>query len=82
MPMHRWMHSAAGGTSQRLKPGLAMIRSLESSAGPASPTLTVLAMSFPSPEDPFLPAAYSRRAYIFLAMGLPSRSTDLVKGPR
>src|SRR5689334_1783117 len=27
MPMHRWMQSAAGGTNQRLKPGLAMIRS-------------------------------------------------------
>src|SRR5476649_1543607 len=26
----RWMASAAGGTSQRLKPGLAIIRSLES----------------------------------------------------
>jgi hypothetical protein len=23
-PMHRWMHSAAGGTNQRLKPGPAM----------------------------------------------------------
>src|SRR5687768_2832138 len=27
MPMHRWMARAAGGTSQRLKPGLAMMRS-------------------------------------------------------
>src|SRR5262249_45883860 len=27
MPMHRWMHSAAGGTSQRLKPAAAMMRS-------------------------------------------------------
>src|ERR1700755_2786183 len=27
MPMHRWMQSAAGGTSQRLKPALAMMRS-------------------------------------------------------
>ena len=51
--MHRWMHSAAGGTSQRLKPGLAMIRSLESSAGPASPTLAVLAMVVPFPRSPF-----------------------------
>ena len=29
--MHRCMHSAAGGTSQRLKPGRAMVRSLASS---------------------------------------------------
>src|SRR5882724_3215245 len=27
MPMHRWMASAAGGTSQRLNPGLAMVLS-------------------------------------------------------
>src|SRR5215813_6737578 len=27
MPMQRWMHSAAGGTSQRLNPALAMMRS-------------------------------------------------------
>src|ERR1700691_2454741 len=27
MPMQRWMQSAAGGTSQRLKPALAMVRS-------------------------------------------------------
>ena len=33
MPMHRWMASAAGGTSQRLKPGLAMMRSLDRNAG-------------------------------------------------
>ena len=29
--MHRWIASAAGGTSQRLKPGLAMVRSRDSS---------------------------------------------------
>ena len=31
MPMERWMARAAGGTSQRLNPGPATIRSLESS---------------------------------------------------
>ena len=31
MPMERWMASAAGGTSHRLKPGFAMIRSRERS---------------------------------------------------
>src|ERR1700751_4390761 len=34
MPMHRWMQSAAGGTSQRLKPAAAIVRSL--SRKPAS----------------------------------------------
>src|SRR5665647_2435587 len=54
MPMHKWMQSAAGGTSQRLKPGLATIRSLESSAGPASPTLALLTMvRFPFPRSLF-----------------------------
>ena len=28
--MQRWMHSAAGGTSQRLKPGPAIVRCLAS----------------------------------------------------
>src|SRR5262245_15764255 len=31
MPMERWIARAAGGTSQRLKPGRARIRSLSSS---------------------------------------------------
>ena len=35
--MHRWMASAAGGTSQRLKPGLATVRSLDSSPTPFAP---------------------------------------------
>src|SRR5215510_9142169 len=30
MPMHRWMQSAAGGTSQRLNPAAAMMRSRSS----------------------------------------------------
>ena len=33
MPMHKWMANAAGGTSQRLKPGFAMMRSLDRNAG-------------------------------------------------
>ena len=37
MPMERWMARAAGGTSQRLKPGFAMMRSRES-----RPAITVL----------------------------------------
>src|SRR4051812_21582479 len=33
IPIHKWIASAAGGTSQRLNPGPAMIRSLSSSPG-------------------------------------------------
>src|SRR5258706_572828 len=33
MPMERWMARAAGGTSQRLNPGPAMVRSLASRLG-------------------------------------------------
>jgi hypothetical protein len=33
IPIQRWMASAAGGTSQRLKPGLAIMRSLDKNAG-------------------------------------------------
>ena len=39
MPMQRWMQSAAGGTSQRLNPGLAMIRCRDRSAGERPPRL-------------------------------------------
>ena len=51
MPMQRWMHSAAGGTSQRLKPGLAMIRSRERSAGEASPAVALAAVMTRSPPN-------------------------------
>src|SRR6185295_14115763 len=33
IPMERWMASAAGGTSHRLKPGAAIVRSLSSRRG-------------------------------------------------
>jgi hypothetical protein len=33
MPIERWIASAAGGTSQRLKPGPAIVRSLASRPG-------------------------------------------------
>lgn len=33
MPIDRWMASAAGGTSQRLKPGAAIVRCLSSTEG-------------------------------------------------
>src|SRR5262249_55730385 len=35
MPMQRWMQSAAGGTSQRLNPAVAMMRSLSRIPGAA-----------------------------------------------
>src|SRR5580692_1050938 len=37
MPMHRWMHSAAGGTNHRLKPAVAMILSRSRMPKPAEP---------------------------------------------
>src|SRR5690606_30671938 len=50
MPMHRWIASAAGGTSHRLNPGLAMMRSLASrpGCGPGAKSSTsVLLIGFP-----------------------------------
>src|SRR5579862_1924940 len=37
MPMHRWMHSAAGGTNHRLKPAVAIILSRSRMPKPAEP---------------------------------------------
>src|SRR3954454_21307506 len=42
MPMHRWMQSAAGGTSQRLKPAVATVRSLSRTPAPAPDTVPAL----------------------------------------
>src|SRR5258708_4614758 len=42
MPMHRWMHSAAGGTSQRLKPAVAIVLSLSRIPAPAPDTVPAL----------------------------------------
>src|SRR6201991_1575857 len=42
MPMHRWMQSAAGGTSQRLKPAVAIVRSRSRKPAPAPDTPAVL----------------------------------------
>ena len=41
MPMDRWMARAAGGTSQRLKPGPATVRSLESRPAMEAPDVEV-----------------------------------------
>jgi hypothetical protein len=40
--MHKWMQSAAGGTSQRLKPAVAIVRSLSRNPAPAPGTLPAL----------------------------------------
>lgn len=44
--MQRWMANAAGGTSQRLKPGLAIMRSLDRNEGWSAlmPPATVLVL--------------------------------------
>jgi hypothetical protein len=49
MPMQRWIASAAGGTSQRLKPAFATIRSRSSK--PGAPSEAVLAAAIVSPKD-------------------------------
>jgi hypothetical protein len=41
IPIDRCIASAAGGTSHRLKPGVAMIRSLESSGADSALTMVV-----------------------------------------
>src|SRR5215831_7944819 len=41
IPMDRWMASAAGGTSHRLKPGVAMIRSFDRSGADSALTVVV-----------------------------------------
>src|SRR5689334_681609 len=42
MPMHRWMQSAAGGTSQRLKPAVAIVCSLSRKPAPVADTRPAL----------------------------------------
>src|SRR6187551_887513 len=49
MPMHRWMHRAAGGTSQRLKPAVAMMRSRSKMPGVPgkAPAVPIVVMKTP-----------------------------------
>jgi hypothetical protein len=51
MPIQRWIASAAGGTSQRLNPGCAMIRSRSSKPVPGGMTA-----AFPTPAIVSLPS--------------------------
>src|SRR5450432_3906314 len=54
MPMHKWMASAAGGTSQRLKPAPAMVRSLASRPGsPGGASGSFMTADIRSPEKSF-----------------------------
>jgi hypothetical protein len=41
MPMHKWIASAAGGTSQRLNSGVAMIRSFDRRGAGSALTVVV-----------------------------------------
>src|ERR1700751_2229722 len=52
MPMHRWMQSAAGGTSQRLKPAAAIVRSLSRKPVPAElmPPVLLIVVIRPSSQ--------------------------------
>src|ERR1700751_1805236 len=55
MPMHKWMANAAGGTSQRLKRGPAMVRSLAhqpDAVPPDAPTASGTTVMFISPFVP------------------------------
>ncbi|MNX79846.1 hypothetical protein D3C86_1114900 [compost metagenome] len=47
--MHKWMARAAGGTSQREKPGPAMVRSLSKKPGLAPGKSKVAVLSIKSP---------------------------------
>src|SRR5882757_2957225 len=46
MPMHRWMARAAGGTSQRLKPGPAIVRSRARNPGTGSASVVAILLCF------------------------------------
>src|ERR1700737_5441569 len=62
MPMHRWMQSAAGGTSQRLKPAFAIVCSR--SRIPAPPPDIVPALSIVAiPSSPAAARAGHVRIY-------------------
>ena len=57
MPMHRWIARAAGGTSQRLKPGWAMILSLSKIPPAGAPDNVSLAADISLLLLPGFPAA-------------------------
>src|ERR1700710_1202549 len=81
MPLHRWMHSAAGGTSQRLKPAVAIVCSLSRIPNPPPVIVPapayVLILSSPA-------AALSRQVCLYdpviLSQSLPLRATLIAAG--
>src|ERR1700730_1841158 len=50
MPMHRWMQSAAGGTSHRLKPAVAIVRSLSRNPAPTPDIVPLLLIDVIKPS--------------------------------
>jgi hypothetical protein len=96
--MHKWMQSAAGGTSQRLKPAVAIVRSLSRNPAPAPGTLPALLIVviaiFPcSPLlkrvffavlDPIVVSYAAEPAPILLFHAIPecARSTSALEKPK
>src|SRR5258708_29823520 len=54
MPMHRWIQSAAGGTIQRLKPAVAIVRSLSRNPAPVPDMVPLIVVIEPSLQQPLL----------------------------
>src|SRR3569623_166375 len=81
--MHRWMARAAGGTSQRLKPGPAIVRPLSRIPTPGAPGMPgSRTVDMESPlRGRFLEPAYRRAEHtselIGVLKGLPYETTVL-----
>src|SRR5262245_40531297 len=58
MPIQRWMHSAAGGTIQRLKPAVATVRSLSRMPAPAPDRVPLIVVIYKPPLQPPLLACH------------------------
>src|ERR1700748_801609 len=52
MPIQRWIHSAAGGTIQRLKPAVATVRSLSRMPAPAPDRVPLIVVIYKPPLQP------------------------------
>jgi hypothetical protein len=67
IPMQRWMQSAAGGTSQRLNPALAMMRSRSSNPATGAkppPACAIVVICVPSDR--------AFRSFVVRIAGLPT----------
>src|SRR6266852_3185985 len=80
MPIHRWMHSAAGGTSQRLKPAIAIVRSLSRIPPPPPgmvPALLIVVIEFSlQPPVPGMSAVYDPVVPLCSAAAVPHNFRD------